>query len=75
MSQGRIVLGCEGGEHHLASAIEYLGCQPFMYVSDFPHEVSVESCKHELEELGQLEINDEAKRLLRGGTARRFYRL
>jgi hypothetical protein len=75
MSQGRIVLGCEGGEHHLTTAIDYLGCQPFMYASDFPHEVSVESCKHELEELSQLELDDEAKRLLRGGTARKFYRL
>jgi predicted TIM-barrel fold metal-dependent hydrolase len=75
MAEGRIVLGCEGGEHHLAAAIDYLGCQPFMYASDFPHEVSVESCLHELDELNQLEIDDDAKRSLRGGTARKFYRL
>ena len=75
MAEGRIVLGCEGGEHHLANAIDYLGCQPFMYASDFPHEVSVDSCMHELEELDELKIDDEAKQLLRGGTARQFYRL
>jgi predicted TIM-barrel fold metal-dependent hydrolase len=75
MADGRIVLGCEGGEHHLATAIDYLECQPFMYASDFPHEVSVKSCLHELEELAELDIDDEARQLLRGGTARRFYKL
>jgi predicted TIM-barrel fold metal-dependent hydrolase len=75
MAQGRIVLGAEGGEHHLTTAIDYLGCQPFMYSSDFPHEVGVESCRHELEELSELPIDDEAKRLMRGGTARKFYKL
>ena len=39
--------GCEGGEHHLATTIDYFGCTPFMYSSDFPHEVNIESCKHE----------------------------
>ncbi len=75
MAQGRIVLGCEGGERYLATAIKDFGCQPFMYSSDFPHEVSVASCQHELEELNDLEIDEESKRLLRGGTARTFYRL
>ena len=75
MAQGRIVLGCEGGERYLATAIKDFGCQPFMYSSDFPHEVSVASCQHELEELNDLEIDEQSKRLLRGGTARAFYRL
>jgi hypothetical protein len=46
-----------------------------MYSSDFPHEVSIVTCKEELEELNELEIDDESKRLLRGGTARKFYKL
>jgi predicted TIM-barrel fold metal-dependent hydrolase len=75
MQDGRIVLGCEGGEDQLAHAIDYFGCQPFMYSSDFPHEVGVESCRHELDELNELEIDAEAKALIRGGTARAFYRL
>jgi predicted TIM-barrel fold metal-dependent hydrolase len=75
MQDGRIVLGCEGGEDHLATAIEYFDCVPFMYSSDFPHEVDVASCEHELEELNELEISDDAKRKLRGDTARVFYRL
>ena len=75
MQSGRLVIGCEGGEHHLVTAIDYFGCAPFMYSSDFPHEVNVKSCLHELEELGELPVDDEVKRLLRGGTARRFYKL
>jgi predicted TIM-barrel fold metal-dependent hydrolase len=75
MQEGRIVLGCEGGEDQLANAIEYFECAPFMYSSDFPHEVSVVTCKEELEELNELPIDDESKRRLRGGTAREFYKL
>ena len=71
----RLVVGCEGGEDFLEVAIEYFGCAPFMYSSDFPHEVDVESCKHELDELSELKISDKAKDRLRGGTARTFYRI
>ncbi len=75
MQEGRMVLGCEGGEDQLARSIEYFECAPFMYSSDFPHEVSIVTCKEELEELNELPIDDESKRLLRGGTARKFYKL
>jgi predicted TIM-barrel fold metal-dependent hydrolase len=75
MKAGRVVLGCEGGEHQLANAIEYFGCNPFMYSSDFPHEVNVETCRHELAELQELPLDEESKRLLKGGTARMFYKL
>ena len=69
------MLGCGGGEAFLETAIDFFGCTPFMYSSDFPHEVGVASCLHELEELNELKISDDSKRLLRGGTARKFYRL
>jgi predicted TIM-barrel fold metal-dependent hydrolase len=75
LHDGRVVIGCEGGEHQLVTTMRYFDCAPFMYSSDFPHEVSVATCLHELEELNELDIDDEAKRLLRGGTARRFYQL
>jgi uncharacterized protein len=75
MGSGRMVVGCEGGEHHLVTAMEYFGCAPFMYSSDFPHEVNVESCKHELHEMDELPIDEASKALIRGGTARQFYRL
>jgi predicted TIM-barrel fold metal-dependent hydrolase len=75
VAQDRLVMGAEGGEHHLATAINYLGGQPFMYSTDFPHEVDVASCRHELEELEEQGLDAESLRLLRGGTARKFYRL
>ena len=75
MQEDRLVFGCEGGEDYLASAIGYFGCTPFMFSSDFPHEVSATSCAHELEELDELDLAEEAKQALRGETARRFYRL
>jgi predicted TIM-barrel fold metal-dependent hydrolase len=74
MQGDRLVIGCEGGEDFLETAIDYFGCTPFMYSSDFPHEVSVSSCKHELDELNELKVSDDAKAKLRGGTARTFYR-
>lgn len=75
MRDGRILIGCEGGEHQLENAVKYFGCAPFMYSSDFPHEVDIASCKHELEELEELEISAEDRALLRGGNARKFYKL
>jgi predicted TIM-barrel fold metal-dependent hydrolase len=75
MLSDRLVVGCEGGEDFLGCAIDYFGCAAFMYSSDFPHEVNVESCRHELEELGSLGLADDAVDRIRGGTARTFYRL
>ena len=75
LQSDRMVIGCEGGEEHLAYAVDYLGCAPFMYSSDYPHEVDIESCRHELEELGELGLSEENTALIRGGTARKFYGL
>jgi predicted TIM-barrel fold metal-dependent hydrolase len=75
LQSGRLVSGCEGGEDFLEVAVDYFDCSPFMYSSDFPHEVDVESCKHELEELAELKIPDEARAEICGGTARRFYKI
>jgi predicted TIM-barrel fold metal-dependent hydrolase len=51
LKSGRIFVGVEGDEHGLAEAIRNFGPQPFIFSSDFPHEVNVESCKHEVAEL------------------------
>ena len=72
---GRVAFGCEGGERQLATAIEHFGATPFMFSSDYPHEVSAASCLHELEELDELPVTDASKVALRGDTARAFYRL
>lgn len=51
LSSGRIFVGVEGDEFALSSAIKLVGAKPFMFSSDFPHEVNIESCRHEVEEL------------------------
>jgi predicted TIM-barrel fold metal-dependent hydrolase len=47
----RIFIGCEGGEPLLATAVNMVGNEPFMYSTDFPHEVNAQTCKKELAEL------------------------
>ncbi len=47
----RIFVGCEGGEPLLATAVKMVGSEPFLYSSDFPHEVNAQTCKKELNEL------------------------
>lgn len=74
LRSGRITLGCEGGEHDLEYIIERVGCCPFMYSSDFPHEVSADSCRREIDSLARLEISEGAKAAILGGTGRSFYR-
>jgi predicted TIM-barrel fold metal-dependent hydrolase len=73
---GRIFVGCEGTEkalHHLVAAV---GNKPFMFSSDFPHEVNNEYCKHEIEEIIENEhLTDEDKHAVLHGNAERFYGL
>lgn len=72
---GRIALGCEGGEHDLAYVAERVGRAPFMYSSDFPHEVDAASCAHELKELEELQLSDDDTAAILAGNARAFYGL
>jgi predicted TIM-barrel fold metal-dependent hydrolase len=73
VQSGRIALGCEGGEHDLAYVAERVGRVPFMYSSDFPHEVDAASCAHELKELAELGLSDDATAAILAGNARAFY--
>jgi uncharacterized protein len=72
---GRIVVGCEGGEHEIAYVCERVGRAPFMYSSDFPHEVDAASCLHELKEFDELDIDEDAKQAILGRNAVAFYGL
>ena len=73
---GRLVVGIEGGESDLAYAIQVAGEQAFMFSSDFPHEVNVQTVKKEIHELCERnEISDSAKRAILRDNAERFYRL
>lgn len=72
----RIFVGCEGGEPLLAAAVKMVGNQPFMYSSDFPHEVNAAICKAELAELVEnRELSEENKEALLYRNAAAFYGL
>lgn len=72
----RIFVGCEGGEPLLAKAVEMVGSEPFMYSSDFPHEVNAVTCAKELDEItGSMALADAAKQAILFGNATVFYAL
>jgi predicted TIM-barrel fold metal-dependent hydrolase len=70
----RIFVGCEGNEKALSYAIERVGQQPFMFASDFPHEISMSNCMEEIDEVLEREdLKKEHKTAILGENARRFY--
>ena len=53
-----------------------VGNKPFVYSTDYPHEVDADTCKHELEELRENpEITDTHKEAILFRNAQRFYQL
>jgi len=71
---GRLVVGIEGGETDLPYAIRVAGEKAFMFSSDFPHEVNVQTVKKEIHELCEREeINSAAKQAILCDNAGRFY--
>jgi predicted TIM-barrel fold metal-dependent hydrolase len=76
INDGRIFVGVEGDEPDLAHAIRMLGAEAFVFSSDFPHEVNIETCKHEVKEVEEnQELSDDAKRAIFAENAERFYGL
>jgi len=76
LKTGRIFIGCEGNEESLLYQIERLGAEPFLFASDFPHEIGLEECRQEIEEIWKrrgLSLND--KKSILAGNARKFYGL
>jgi predicted TIM-barrel fold metal-dependent hydrolase len=74
--EGRLFVGVEGDEPLLAEAVKTVGNSPFIYSSDFPHEVNNETCKEEIEELLENdELTQEDKEAILYRNAERFYRL
>lgn len=72
----RIFVGVEGEELTLPFAVRIAGNKPFLFSSDFPHEVNNVTSKHELEEIRQnprLTAGDKAAIL--HSNAERFYGL
>jgi hypothetical protein len=73
---GRIFVGCEGTEKSLHHLVEAVGNKPFMFSSDFPHEVNNDYCKHEIEEIIENEhLTDDDKHAVLHRNAERFYGL
>lgn len=76
IKDGRFYLGIETEELTMPFAIKVVGNQPFLYSSDFPHEVTNESCKHDIGALmksDEISADDKAALLYRN--AERFYKL
>jgi len=70
----RIFVGCEGNEKALAYAIERLGPKPFMFASDFPHEIAINNCMEEIDEILEREdLPNEHKTAILGDNPRRIY--
>ncbi|HEY1268568.1 MAG TPA: amidohydrolase family protein, partial [Candidatus Binatia bacterium] len=71
-----IFIGVEGNELTIAEAIRVVGNKPFVYSSDYPHEVDAETCRHELEELDEnTSLSTEDKEAILYKNAMRFYQL
>ena len=76
MKEGRIFVGCEGGEFSLPYAVSVCGNEAFMYSSDFPHEVNRVSVRAEIDEvLNSEQMNAADKEAVLSKNAARFYRL
>jgi len=76
VDEDRIFVGVEGDELTLPFAIDVVGNKPFVFSSDFPHEVNNDTCKEELEELdANPRLTDADKDAVRYRNAERFYGL
>jgi predicted TIM-barrel fold metal-dependent hydrolase len=76
IDEGRIFLGVEGEELTIAEALRIVGNKPFVYSTDYPHEVDADTCKHELEELQENpELTALDKEAILFRNAQRFYQL
>lgn len=76
LAGGRMFVGVEGDEAALAFAISAYGAGPFVFSSDFPHEVNDESIRDEIDGLlGNGALDAASKAAILGGNAARFYGL
>jgi hypothetical protein len=76
IKEGRLYVGCETEELTMPFALKVVGNEPFIYSSDFPHEVTNQSCKRDIEELLESdEIAQEDKEAIFARNAERFYRM
>ena len=76
IEEGRIFVGVEGNELTLGEAVRQVGSKPFIFSSDYPHEVDAGTCKAELEELRENPaLTREDKEAILLNNSVRFYKL
>lgn len=76
IDSGRLYVGVEGDEPALGYAVKTFGRSPFVFSSDFPHEVNVDTIGEELEELTENEdLSSEDRHAILYSNAERFYKL
>ena len=73
---GNLFVGCEGNEKALAYAVERVGPEPFMFASDFPHEITLANCMEEIDEILQRpDLREDHKNAILRDNAHHFYRI
>lgn len=76
LKSGNVFFSIDPGESTLSTVFKTVGVAPLLFASDFPHEVNLQRCQHELSLLMNMDgLAEEEKRRLLSGNARRFYRL
>ena len=74
IDEGRIFVGVEGDEPMLGPAIDRYGSKPFVFSSDFPHEVNIDTIRAEIQELLENgSVSSQAKDDILYGNALRLY--
>ena len=73
---GKVFVGCEGNEDVLVYCVNRIGHEVFMFCSDFPHEITMDNCMEEIDEIrDREELTDEQKQAILGDNARNFYKI
>ena len=74
--QGRLFVSCEGNEKALSYVISRVGPESVLFASDFPHEISAENCRGEIDEiLARGDIREEHKMAILAENAARLYKI
>jgi predicted TIM-barrel fold metal-dependent hydrolase len=56
--------------------VRITGNKPYVFSTDYPHEVDAQTCKHELQELREnRKLTEDDKKAILYGNSRRFYQL
>jgi len=76
IDEGRIFVGCEGEELSITEAVRITGNKPYVFSTDYPHEVDAQTCKYELQELrDNPHLKQADKDAILFGNSQRFYHL